>query len=117
MKNEDFGQVVWHRYVSAPGDLALSREETAAAVRFSLGELEKLHPGRSVEVRVIPFAAVQILDGATHRRGTPPAVVEMDAKTWLELAAGRLAWDEAEQTGRVDASGERSDLSAYLPIT
>ena len=40
------------------------------------------HPGRSVEVRVPPYAAVQcgIGDpGPTHTRGTPPNVVETDA--------------------------------------
>ena len=42
-----------------------------------------------------PAGAVQILPGTTHRRGTPPAVVETDARTWLSLACGLLTWDEA----------------------
>ncbi len=116
MTHRDSGEVAWQQYLSASGDLALPHDQKAAAVRYSLTELEKLHPGRSVEVRVVPFAAVQILDGASHRRGTPPAVVEMDADTWLKLASGRLSWGEAEELGRVDASGERSDLSPYLPL-
>ena len=69
-------------------------------------------PGNSVEVRVPPFAAVQVIAGARHTRGTPPAVVELDAPTWIALARGQLAWAEA----RMSASGERSDLSDLLPL-
>ena len=87
-----------------------------AAVKESLARLVAKAPGRSVEVRVPPHAAVQAIEGATHRRGTPPAVVECDARTWLDLASGRLAWDDAVADGRVRASGERSDLSPYLPL-
>jgi hypothetical protein len=43
-------------------------------------------------------------------------VVETDARTWLELATGRLPWAEAVAAGRVIASGERADLSRYLPV-
>jgi hypothetical protein len=92
------------------------RAEVRAVVKASLAELVALAPGRSVEVRVPPHAAVQVIEGAKHRRGTPPAVVECDARTWLELATGRLQWDDAVADGRVRASGERSDLSAHLPL-
>lgn len=86
------------------------------AVRFTLEELGALHPGRSVEVRVPPAGAVQILPGTTHRRGTPPAVVETDAPTWLSLACGIITWDEAVGASLVEASGERADLGALLPL-
>jgi hypothetical protein len=79
--------------------------------------LEQRAPGRSVEVRVPPFAAVQCVSGARHTRGTPPAVVETDAVTWIALATGELAWADAVHDGRVHASGERSDLSEWLPLT
>jgi len=92
------------------------KDEQRAAVKESLAVLVERAPGRSVEVRVPPFAAVQVIEGTTHRRGTPPAVVEMDAITWLALALGRLDWAAAVSTGRVRASGARSDLSALLPI-
>lgn len=94
----------------------VSREERRAAVKAALAELSERAPGRSVEVRVPPFAAVQVIPGATHRRGTPPAVVETDAATWLALAVGRLTWKQAVSEGRVNASGARSDLSEYLPL-
>ena len=87
-----------------------------AAVKASLAALVEVAPGHAVEVRVPPYAAVQAIGGTRHRRGTPPAVVECDARTWLELAAGRLSWSDAVADGRVRASGERSDLSEHLPL-
>jgi hypothetical protein len=81
-----------------------------------LAVLEERAPGRSVEVRVPPYAAVQVIPGVRHTRGTPPAVVETDAETWLALATGRLSWAAAEASGAILASGERADLSAYLPL-
>lgn len=90
--------------------------ETRTRVKASLARLQEVAPGRSVEVRVPPYAAVQAVPGLTHRRGTPSAVVETDAETWLALADGTLAWSDAVASGRVRASGERSDLSVYLPL-
>lgn len=78
--------------------------------------LEKKAPGRSVEVRVPPYAAAQIIEGVSHTRGTPPAVIEMDVDTWLDLATGALSWSYAAVSGRIRASGERADLSPYLPL-
>lgn len=95
---------------------APARPELAKAVRLSLRTLAQVAPGRSVEVRVPPFAAVQCVEGPRHTRGTPPNVVEMDARTWLELASGSLLWTDALAAGRVSASGNRADLSALLPI-
>jgi hypothetical protein len=89
--------------------------DVATAVRYLLEELAERAPGRSVEVRVPPYAVVQCVQGPRHTRGTPPNVVETDAVTWLELATGRLTWAGAR--GRVSASGERSDLSPHLPLS
>ena len=93
------------------------RADLKAATKHLLALLEQRSPGRSVEVRVPPFAAVQCVSGARHTRGTPPAVVETDAATWIALATGELAWTDAVHAGRVRASGERSDLSEWLPLT
>ena len=90
--------------------------DTRALVKHYLALLEVRAPGRSVEVRVPPFAAVQVVPGVRHTRGTPPAVVETDADTWLALATGRTTWGEALDAGTVVASGERTDLSPYLPL-
>jgi hypothetical protein len=92
-------------------------DEVRDVVKATLQRLVKAAPGRSVEVRIPPYAAVQAVPGVVHRRGTPTAVVETDARTWLELACGDLPWAEAVQSGRLVASGERSDLSGWLPLT
>lgn len=86
------------------------------AVKYLLGRLHSKAPGNSVEVRVPPYAAVQVVAGSRHRRGTPPAAVEADPRTWIELATGTLTWAGALACGRLSASGERSDLSALLPL-
>lgn len=75
-------------------------ELVGGGVRTSLDWLATEHPGRAVEVRVPPYRAVQILGGTTHRRGTPPAVVEMSAKTWLELFTKKLTWADAVSRGK-----------------
>jgi hypothetical protein len=92
------------------------RAALRAAVRYSLGLLAERVPGRTVEVRVPPFAAVQCVPGPRHTRGTPPNVVETDPLTWLDLASGRLDWAVALASGRVRASGQRADLAGYLPL-
>ena len=93
------------------------RAALRSAARFLLHELERVSPGRSVEIRVVPVAAVQAVAGPRHTRGTPPNVVEMDPLTWFRLATGRLGWEEAVRSGAVLASGSRSDLSPFLPLT
>ncbi|MGS2647388.1 sterol carrier family protein [Streptosporangium sp. LJ11] len=92
------------------------REITRFAVRHLLDELATAAPGRTVEVRVPPYAAVQCVEGPRHTRGTPPNVVETDARTWLELATGGLTWSEAMAAGKIAASGARADLSGHLPL-
>lgn len=93
------------------------RSTLALAVRFTLQVLAEEYPGGAVELRVPPFGAVQILEGTSHTRGTPPAVVEMNAATWMRLATGELTWAEGRaRGGGVSASGERSDLSEILPV-
>ncbi|MCD4524146.1 sterol carrier family protein [Nocardioides sp. cx-173] len=102
----------------APTDLAAAFEagDQRALTKHFLAVLEQRAPGHSVEVRVPPYAAVQVIPGVRHTRGTPPAVVEMDGATWVALATGELTWAEADSAGRVRASGERADLSPYLPL-
>jgi hypothetical protein len=93
------------------------REALRAAVIHTLDLLAGLAPGRAVEVRVPPFGAVQAVAGTRHTRGTPPNVVEVDSRTWVLLAAGRLGWTAAVASGAVRASGPRADLSGYLPLS
>ncbi len=93
-----------------------ARAELATAVRYLLQLLDEKAPGNSVEVRVPPFGAVQVVQGPRHTRGTPPNVIEMDAATWIALATGAQRWADAVDAGRVHASGTRADLSDLLPL-
>lgn len=93
-----------------------TRATVATAVRYTLEELGARAPGRSVEVRVPPFGAVQCIEGPRHTRGTPPNVVEMPAALWLAVATGRRDWAEALDSGQASVSGIRADLSALLPL-
>ena len=99
--------------------IPLMRSALGRAMRVLTRMLADAHPGRSVEVRIPPYAAVQcgVGDpGPTHTRGTPPNVVETDALTFLRLATGRTSWADALASGAVHASGLRADLSGVLPL-
>lgn len=99
------------------GGPAPDRAVLKAAVKESLAALAALAPGRSVEVRIPPFGAVQCVEGPRHGRGTPPNVVETDARTWLALVTGRLEWSAAERAGLLQASGTRADdVGGLLPL-
>jgi uncharacterized protein (TIGR03083 family) len=94
----------------------IPREAMKIVVRTLLDVLATRAPGRSVEVRVPPFAAVQCIEGPRHTRGTPPNTIETDATTWIRLAGGRMTWEQALTTHAVSASGQRADLGAVLPL-
>lgn len=93
-----------------------ARSDLATAVRYLLQLLAEKAPGHSVEVRVPPFGAVQVVEGPRHTRGTPPNVVETDAATWIAVALGDEPWADAATAGRIVASGTRADLTALLPL-
>ena len=99
----------FHDGQATPDDLRL-------LTKHLLALLVAKAPGGAVEVRVPPYAVAQCVEGTRHTRGTPPAVVEMDAPTWIAVASGDLDWHDAEGTGLLTASGERSDLSPLLPL-
>lgn len=107
--------------VADPAAVAAALESREPAdlrllTKHFLAVLAERAPGRSVEVRVPPYAAVQAVPGVRHTRGTPPAVVETDAETWIDLATGVLSWAEAVDAGRIHASGERAELAPWLPL-
>lgn len=96
---------------------APDRKVLAAAVRASARALAKDAPGKSVEVRVPPFVAVQCISGPRHTRGTPPNVVETDPRTWLLLVTGLLPFEAAVEETRVMASGSRAvEVAQWLPL-
>lgn len=104
--------------LAADPDGGLARTRLAASARTVCALLAARHPGGTVELRVPPFAAVQLGIGerGRHTRGTPPNVVQTDAVTLLRLASGALAWPEAVATHAVRASGVHSDLTAIWPV-
>lgn len=93
-----------------------SSDVARAATKAILADLAAAAPGRSVELRVPPHGAVQLVAGPAHRRGTPKATVEMSPQTLADLAAGRASWQDAVADGRVLASGERADLAGLFPL-
>jgi hypothetical protein len=93
------------------------RAAIAVAVRLTARTLAGLAPGASVEVRIPPFAAVQCISGPKHTRGTPPNVVETDARTWLLLATGLLELPDATAMGALRLSGSRAgEVASLLPL-
>ncbi|QKJ18125.1 sterol carrier family protein [Microbacterium hominis] len=93
-----------------------ARTDLAMSVRYLLQLLAEKAPGHTVEVRVPPFGAVQVVEGPRHTRGTPPNVVETDPRTWIALALGDERWVDAAAGGRIAASGIRADVSDLLPL-
>lgn len=119
---EDLRDVLPHR-----GSVATPRRVMADAVRLFTDALAKEFPGRSIELRVPPFAAVQLGvphsgagsgpgQGPSHTRGTPPNVVEMNAQTLLRLAAGSGSWTGEKTAGNLSASGPHADLRTVWPL-
>lgn len=104
-------------WLSDPELPAPERSVLAAAVRSTARALAGLDPGASVEVRIPPFVAVQCVAGPRHTRGNPPNVVETDPRTWLQLAAGLLSFDQAVDAGRLRLSGLRAgEIGRWFPL-
>ena len=81
-----------------------------AQVKQILKAVQELAPGRSVELRIPPQAAIQCVGGRTHRRGTPPNVVQMSAETLLKLLENPVKWQQYCEAGAISASGTNSNL-------
>lgn len=104
------------RWISEREAVLADTEELALAVRFGLQLLRDRAPGKSVEVRVPPFGAVQVIEGPQHTRGTPPAVVEMSPEAWLDVITGTCDFSSSLAKGKILASGLRTDLQEFLPL-
>ena len=85
--------------------------EIRAQVKKILVLLKSLAPGKSVELRVPPYGAVQCVAGSNHRRGTPPNTVEMSGQTLIRLINEPALWGPFCDSGEVRALGLLSDLS------
>jgi hypothetical protein len=106
--------------ISDEAGLAALRDlgnQQALAVRYLLQVLERGNEGGSIELRVPPFGAAQLIGGQTHRRGTPPNVVEADPESFIALALGHMSWDELAASGKLIASGAKAhELRNLFPI-
>ena len=85
--------------------------QIAAIVKVVLELIEDISPGKSVELRVPPYGAIQCVAGGNHRRGTPPNTVEMSGQTLVRLINEPSLWASLCDSGEVRASGLLSDLS------
>jgi hypothetical protein len=79
-------------------------------VKHILKLVQALSPGRSVELRIPPYSAIQCVGGSTHRRGTPPNVVEMKAEILIRLLESPDQWRQFCESGAISASGANSNL-------
>ena len=85
--------------------------QITATVKEILDLIKNISPGKSVELRVPPYGAIQCVAGGDHRRGTPPNTVEMSGQTLIRLINEPLLWSSLCESGEVMASGVASDLS------
>ena len=85
--------------------------QIAATVKEILDLIKDISPGKSVELRVLPYGAIQCVAGSNHRRGTPPNTVEMSGQTLIRLINEPSLWVTLCESGEVRASGLLSDLS------
>ena len=85
--------------------------QITATVKEILYLIKNISPGKSVELRVPPYGAIQCVLGSNHRRGTPPNTVEMSGQTLLRLINEPGLWSAFCESGEVRASGLLSDLS------
>ena len=85
--------------------------QITAIVKVVLDLIKDISPGKSVELRVPPYGAIQCVAGSNHRRGTPPNTVEMSGQTLVKLINEPALWSSLCESGEVRASGLLSDLS------
>ena len=85
--------------------------QITAIVKDILDLVKDISPGKSVELRVPPYGAIQCVAGSNHRRGTPPNTVEMSGQTLIRLINEPALWSSLCDSGEVRASGLLSDLS------
>lgn len=88
--------------------------EIKIQVKQILKVIEEIAPGKSVELRIPPYAAIQCVAGGNHRRGTPPNVVEMSGQSLIKLSQNPDLWDQLCAEGAISASGANSNLAGLF---
>ena len=83
-------------------------------LKLQVGEIltivQEIAPGKSVELRIPNYSAIQCVSGSVHRRDTPSNLVEMTAQTLINLAENPHKWEELCAIGMISASGTNSNL-------
>jgi hypothetical protein len=85
--------------------------QKALEVKEIFDLIKKIAPGKSVELRIPPYGAIQCVSGSSHKRGTPPNTVEMSAQVLIQLCSDPKMWEELVASGQISASGMASGLS------
>ena len=85
--------------------------QIAARVKEILDLIKKSSPGKSVELRIPPYGAIQCVEGVNHKRGTPPNTVEMSAQVLIQLSNNPDSWAELVAAGQIADSGVNTDLA------
>ena len=88
--------------------------QITATVKEILDLIKNISPGKSVELRVPPYGAIQCVAGGNHRRGTPPNTVEMSGETLIKLINQPDSWSRLCLQGKIQASGILSDLTEII---
>ena len=88
--------------------------QVAAKVKEILELIKQISPGKTVELRIPPYGAIQCVSGITHKRGTPPNTVEMSSQVLIQLRSNPKMWAELVAAGQISASGAASDLSSVF---
>lgn len=113
--SKDEGLTALNKYLET-NNVEIDKDTLRTLVKYLLELLHQKVPGNSVEVRIPPFAAIQIIEGTTHRRGTPPAVVEINPEIFIKISLGEISWQNALTKGLIHASGQRTDLTEHFPL-
>ena len=85
--------------------------QIAVEVKEIFDLIKKISPGKSVELRIPPYGAIQCVEGIIHKRGTPSNTVEMSSQVLIHLRSNPELWAELVASGQISASGVASDLS------
>jgi len=114
--SQEEGLKALNKYLELEHKNQLDKDSLRTLIKYLLEILHKKVPGNSVEVRIPPFAAIQIIEGTTHRRGTPPAVIEISPEIFIQISLGEITWEKALTQGLIQASGQRTDLTEHFPL-
>jgi len=108
---EIFGQMIYKLSLLDYFVVMENNIEIRSQVKKILDIIKSVAPGKSVELRVPPYGAIQCVSGSNHRRGTPPNTVEMSGQTLVKLINKPALWRSLCDSGEVRASGLLSNLS------